>query len=118
MENSVENKANKPSIFKRAKNKAVAYAGLASLALFSAPASADSVEVNSAFADLYKTVRDAMQGTVGALISLSLVLCGGFIAVKTQSFWAFILGVVMAIGFYLTPTIIETIMPNAYTGAQ
>ena len=40
MENSVENKANKPSIFKRAKNKAVAYAGLASLALFSAPASA------------------------------------------------------------------------------
>ena len=72
MENIVENKANKPSIFKRAKNKAVAYAGLASLALFSAPASADSVEVNSAFADLYKTVRDAMQGTVGARYSAHL----------------------------------------------
>lgn len=64
------------------------------------------------FSGIKDKVVNYMTGSLGALISLSLVLCGGFVAVKTQSFWAFIMGVVMAIGFANAPTIIDNVMSD------
>ena len=59
-----------------------------------------------------------MKGTLGSLISLSLILCGTFIAVKSQQFWAFIMGVVMAIGLYNSPTIVDNIMDDTGAGVN
>ncbi|MGN0902542.1 MAG: TraA family conjugative transfer protein [Succinivibrio sp.] len=68
---------------------------------------------NEIFGDSKEFVVTNMKGTLGSLISLSLVLCGCFIAVKTQSFWAFVMGIVMAIGLYNSPTIVDNIMDDA-----
>lgn len=74
--------------------------------------------ITGAFDDIQKMLKSLMQGTLGAVISLSLILCGSFIAVKTQSFWAFIMGIVMAIGLYYSPTVIETISTDTVTAAD
>ncbi len=73
---------------------------------------------NEIFGDIKDFVVTNMKGTLGSLIALSLVLCGSFIAVKTQSFWAFVMGIVMAIGLYNSPTIVNNIMDDNGAGVN
>lgn len=101
---------------KNLKTGLLAVAGVGAFMLMSHSALADGG--NEIFGDIKDFVVTNMKGTLGSLISLSLVLCGCFIAVKTQSFWAFIMGIVMAIGLYNSPTIVDNIMDDAGAGVN
>lgn len=101
---------------KNLKTGLLAVAGVSAFMLMSQNAMADGG--NEIFGDIKDFVVTNMKGTLGSLISLSLVLCGCFIAVKTQSFWAFIMGIVMAIGLYNSPTIVDNIMDDAGAGVN
>lgn len=101
---------------KNLKTGLLAVAGVSAFMLMSNSAMADGG--NEIFGDIKDFVVTNMKGTLGSLISLSLVLCGCFIAVKTQSFWAFIMGIVMAIGLYNSPTIVDNIMDDTGAGVN
>lgn len=113
---AIENNSNLKShskLGKTLKTGLLAVAGVSAFMLMSNSAIADGG--NEIFGDIKDFVVTNMKGTLGSLISLSLILCGTFIAVKSQQFWAFIMGVVMAIGLYNSPTIVDNIMDD--TGA-
>ncbi|MGN0896392.1 MAG: TraA family conjugative transfer protein [Succinivibrio sp.] len=101
---------------KNLKTGLLAVAGVSAFILMSNSAMADGG--NEIFGDIKDFVVTNMKGTLGSLISLSLILCGTFIAVKTQQFWAFIMGVVMAIGLYNSPTIVDNIMDDTGAGVN
>lgn len=101
---------------KNLKTGLLAVAGVSAFMLMSHCAMADGG--NEIFGDIKDFVVTNMKGTLGSLISLSLILCGTFIAVKSQQFWAFIMGVVMAIGLYNSPTIVDNIMDDTGAGVN
>ena len=101
---------------KNLKTGLLAVAGVSAFILMSNSAMADGG--NEIFGDIKDFVVTNMKGTLGSLISLSLILCGTFIAVKSQQFWAFIMGIVMAIGLYNSPTIVDNIMDDAGAGVN
>lgn len=101
---------------KNLKTGLLAVAGVSAFMLMSNSALADGG--NEIFGDIKDFVVTNMKGTLGSLISLSLILCGTFIAVKSQQFWAFIMGVVMAIGLYNSPTIVDNIMDDTGAGVN
>ena len=101
---------------KNLKTGLLAVAGVSAFILMSNSAMADGG--NEIFGDIKDFVVTNMKGTLGSLISLSLILYGTFIAVKTQQFWAFIMGVVMAIGLYNSPTIVDNIMDDTGAGVN
>lgn len=101
---------------KNLKTGLLAIAGVSAFMLMSNSAMADGG--NEIFGDIKDFVVTNMKGTLGSLISLSLILCGTFIAVKSQQFWAFIMGVVMAIGLYNSPTIVDNIMDDTGAGVN
>ena len=101
---------------KNLKTGLLAVAGVSAFILMSNSAMADGG--NEIFGDIKDFVVTNMKGTLGSLISLSLILCGTFIAVKSQHFWAFIMGVVMAIGLYNSPTIVDNIMDDTGAGVN
>ena len=101
---------------KNLKTGVLAVAGVSAFMLMSNSAMADGG--NEIFGDIKDFVVTNMKGTLGSLISLSLILCGTFIAVKSQQFWAFIMGVVMAIGLYNSPTIVDNIMDDTGAGVN
>lgn len=101
---------------KNLKTGLLAVAGVSAFMLMSNSAMADGG--NEIFGDIKDFVVTNMKGTLGSLISLSLILCGTFIAVKSQQFWAFIMGVVMAIGLYNSPNIVDNIMDDTGAGVN
>ena len=101
---------------KNLKTGLLAVTGVSAFMLMSNSAIADGG--NEIFGDIKDFVVTNMKGTLGSLISLSLILCGTFIAVKSQQFWAFIMGVVMAIGLYNSPTIVDNIMDDTGAGVN
>lgn len=101
---------------KNLKTGLLAVAGVSAFILMSNSAMADGG--NEIFGDIKDFVVTNMKGTLGSLIALSLILCGTFIAVKSQQFWAFIMGVVMAIGLYNSPTIVDNIMDDTGAGVN
>lgn len=101
---------------KNLKTGLLAVAGVSAFMLMSNSAIADGG--NEIFGDIKDFVVTNMKGTLGSLISLSLILCRTFIAVKSQQFWAFIMGVVMAIGLYNSPTIVDNIMDDTGAGVN
>ena len=116
---AIETNSNLKSHYKLGKNLKtglLAVAGVSAFILMSNSAMADGG--NEIFGDIKDFVVTNMKGTLGSLISLSFILCGTFIAVKTQQFWAFIMGVVMAIGLYNSPTIVDNIMDDTGAGVN
>lgn len=116
---AIENNSNLKShskLGKTLKTGLLAVAGVSAFMLMSNSAIADGG--NEIFGDIKDFVVTNMKGTLGSLISLSLILCGTFIAVKSQQFWAFIMGVVMAIGLYNSPTIVDNIMDDTGAGVN
>jgi|GEM_PF-3704081 len=81
----------------------------AGVALASTSGSGGNDQVNSSFEELLNMLKGLMQGTLGSVIALALILCGGFISVRTQSLWGFVIGIAMALGMLYAPDIVTGI---------
>lgn len=59
--------------------------------------------------DVYTTLTDWAQGTVGKTISLGMILVGIVAGIANQSLMAFAVGIGGGLGLYNSPTIIDTV---------
>ncbi len=62
------------------------------------------------FEDVWITIKDWTQGTLGRVIAGSMILVGIIGGVARQSLMAFALGIGGGIGLYSSPNIVESIM--------
>jgi len=59
--------------------------------------------------DVYTTLTDWSQGTVGKVIALGMILVGITAGIANQSLMAFAIGIGGGLGLYNAPTIIDTV---------
>src|SRR4051812_44892034 len=64
----------------------------------------------NAFDEVWTTLKDWMQGTLGRVISGGMILVGIVGGIARQSLMSFAVGVGGGMGLYATPRIVETIM--------
>ncbi|MDD6546934.1 MAG: TraA family conjugative transfer protein [Succinivibrionaceae bacterium] len=62
------------------------------------------------FSDVWTTIKDWTQGTLGRVVAGSMILVGIISGVARQSLMAFAIGIGGGIGLYNAPTIIESIL--------
>ena len=62
------------------------------------------------FADVWGRLVGWTQGTLGRIISLTLILVGAAMGVVRQSLITFVVGIAMGLGLYNAPTIIDAVM--------
>ncbi len=62
------------------------------------------------FDDIWITLTDWVEGTLGRIIAAGIVIVGIVAGIVRQSLMAFAIGIAGGMGLYNTPTIIEEIM--------
>ncbi len=68
------------------------------------------------FADVWDTLKDWIQGTLGRVVCGSMILVGIVAGVARQSISAFAVGIGGGIGLYNTPTVIESVLSGSLSG--
>ena len=63
-----------------------------------------------AFTDVWDTLKDWTQGTLGRIVAGAMVLVGIVGGMARQSLMAFALGIGGGMGLYNTPTVVESVM--------
>ena len=64
----------------------------------------------AAFSDVWDTLKDWTQGTLGRIVAGAMVLVGVVGGIARQSLMAFALGIGGGMGLYNTPTVVESVM--------
>lgn len=64
----------------------------------------------TAFDEVWSTLKDWMQGTLGRVVAGSMILVGIVGGIARQSLMSFAVGVGGGMGLYASPKIVETIM--------
>lgn len=62
------------------------------------------------FDDVWITLEEWTQGTLGRIISLSIILVGAVMGVVRQSLMTFAVGFAMGMGLYNAPTIVDALV--------
>lgn len=62
------------------------------------------------FEDVWITLEEWTQGTLGRIITLSIIIVGAVIGVMRQSLMTFAVGFAMGMGLYNAPLIIDSIV--------
>lgn len=83
--------------------------GLVLLTAF-APEAAFAGTGGTEFDDIWTTLTDWMQGTLGRIIAGAFVIVGLVAGVARQSIMAFAIGVGGGLGLYSAPTVIDNVM--------
>jgi conjugal transfer pilus assembly protein TraA len=65
------------------------------------------------FADVWDTLKEWIQGTLGRVVCGSMILVGIVAGVARQSISAFAIGIGGGIGLYNTPTVIESVLSSS-----
>ena len=68
------------------------------------------------FTDVWDTLKEWIQGTLGRVIAGSMILVGIVAGVARQSISAFAVGIGGGIGMYNTPTVIESVLSASLDG--
>lgn len=99
----------------RPAKRLVQLAGLLFLLALPALALAGGTGGGDEFSEIYEWVKGIVQGTLGRLIALVMIIVGVAAGVARGSIFAFVIGLAAAIGFYFTPDIIEQVMGASLT---
>ena len=67
------------------------------------------------FADVWDTLKEWIQGTLGRVVCGSMILVGIVAGVARQSISAFAVGIGGGIGLYNTPSVIESVLSATIT---
>ncbi|WP_376739020.1 TraA family conjugative transfer protein, partial [Pseudomonas luteola] len=62
------------------------------------------------FDEVWQTLVDWTQGTLGRIIAIGIILVGACVGVVRQSLMTFAVGLAMGMGLYNAPTVVESIM--------
>lgn len=80
----------------------------AALLMMADPAQAGTA--GSEFDDVWETLKDWTQGTLGRIVAGSMILVGIVGGIARQSLMAFAMGIGGGVGLYNSPTVVESIM--------
>jgi conjugal transfer pilus assembly protein TraA len=86
------------------------YAYLALLGLMLLPTAALAGTGGAEFEEIWITLQDWIEGTLGRIIAAGIVIVGIVAGIARQSLMAFAIGIAGGMGLYNTPTIIDEIM--------
>lgn len=89
------------------------YVYLGILAVMLLPSAAMAGTGGSEFEDIWITLQDWIEGTLGRIIAAGIVIVGIVAGIARQSLMAFAIGIAGGMGLYNTPTIIDEIMGAA-----
>ena len=67
------------------------------------------------FDDVWTTLKDWTQGTLGRIIAGAIIVVGVVYGVARQSLIAFAVGIAGGMGLYQSPNIIESVMTASYS---
>lgn len=100
------------SSMKKMNGQSLAMAAVMGLMVMSvvAPESVLAGTGGTEFNDVWSTLTDWMQGTLGKIAAGAMILVGIIGGVARQSLMAFAVGVGGGVGLYNTPTIIDNVM--------
>jgi len=84
--------------------------GLVAVALVLAPDSVHAGTGGTAFDDVWTTLKDWTQGTLGRIVAGAMILVGVVGGIARQSLMAFAMGIGGGMGLYNSPTVVESIM--------
>lgn len=70
------------------------------------------------FDDVWTTITDWTQGTLGRIVAGAMILVGIVGGIARQSLMAFAMGIGGGVGLYNTPTVVESIMTATITTAD
>lgn len=70
------------------------------------------------FDDIWTTITDWTQGTLGRIIAGSMILVGIVGGIARQSIMAFAMGIGGGVGLYNSPTVVEAIMTATLESAE
>jgi len=85
---------------------------LAAMVVMMMPDLAHAGGGGAAFTDVWDTIVEWTQGTLGRIIAGGMVIVGIVAGIARQSLMAFALGIGGGMGLYNTPTVIESILTS------
>ncbi|EBH8544576.1 TrbC/VirB2 family protein [Klebsiella pneumoniae] len=71
-----------------------------------------------AFDDVWETLKDWTQGTLGRIVAGAMILVGVVGGIARQSLMAFAMGIGGGMGLYNSPTVVESIMSATLEHAE
>lgn len=80
------------------------------VALLTLPDQAWAGKGGTAFNDVWDTLKDWIQGTLGRIVAGAMILVGVISGIARQSLMAFALGIGGGMGLYNAPFVVETVM--------
>lgn len=93
------------------KNKTLfLFMGLMVVAFLLVPDQAHAGTGGTAFDDVWVTLKDWTQGTLGRIVAGAIILVGIVGGIARQSLMAFAMGIGGGMGLYNSPTVVESIM--------
>ena len=93
-----------------ASNNIRLYAYLLLISLTVLPSMAMAGTGGAEFEEIWITLQDWIEGTLGRIIAAGIVIVGIVAGIARQSLMAFAIGIAGGMGLYNTPTIIDEIM--------
>lgn len=100
------------------KNALVLLLGIVVIASMLAPDQALAGTGGTAFDDVWVTLKDWTQGTLGRIVAGSMILVGVVGGIARQSLMAFAMGIGGGMGLYNSPTVVESIMSATLENAE
>ena len=94
------------------------FMGLMVVALLLMPDQAHAGTGGTAFDDVWVTLKDWTQGTLGRIVAGSMILVGIVGGIARQSLMAFAMGIGGGMGLYNSPTVVESIMSATLENAE
>ncbi|WP_445286326.1 TraA family conjugative transfer protein [Xenorhabdus sp. NBAII XenSa04] len=82
------------------------------------PDQAHSGTGGTAFDDVWVTLKDWTQGTLGRIVAGAMILVGVVSGIARQSLMAFAIGIGGGMGLYNSPTVVESIMSATLEHAE
>lgn len=94
------------------------FLGLVVVAFLFVPDQAHAGTGGGAFDDVWETLKDWTQGTLGRIVAGAMILVGVVAGIARQSLMAFAMGIGGGMGLYNTPTVVESIMSATLENAE
>ncbi|WP_052189782.1 MULTISPECIES: TraA family conjugative transfer protein [Xenorhabdus] len=94
------------------------FLGLMVVAFLLVPDQAHSGTGGTAFDDVWVTLKDWTQGTLGRIVAGAMILVGVVSGIARQSLMAFAIGIGGGMGLYNSPTVVESIMSATLEHAE
>lgn len=115
----MDKRPNRPAVSVTNNSRAlIIVMGMMAVGLLSLPDTVQAGTGGTAFDDVWTTLKDWTQGTLGRIVAGAMILVGVIGGIARQSLMAFAMGIGGGMGLYNTPTVVESIMSATLEHAE